>query len=143
MKKIVLSSIIAAAGLAFASHAAAADYDISLGVNGITQDQLGDVNQAALAVSAAVGEAGDYVNIDASAITAVNLNTLTSEVTQSVDGVVNGDGQLAVVDQSIEGALTQASTSLAGSGDLGTGSIIGSSALALGNLNSMTFTVNQ
>ena len=144
VQKKFFSGIIAASALAMAAgHAAAAEYDINLSGISSAQVQTGDVTQAALSAAAAVGTTGNDVDISSTAVNAAQIANVSSDVSQSVDGTVNGNGQLALVGQSVEGAVTQASASIAGSGDLGAGSSITSLAANLGQSASVSLKVTQ
>ena len=134
----------AVAALVFAANGAtAATYDVNL--QGVTaaQDQVGDTTQRALALSAAVGDTGNNVDVSATGASIAQNMNVASNIGQDVGGTINGNGQLIEATQNLDGAVDQASAALAGTGDLGAGSSISSVAANMGQNLSIDVRVRQ
>lgn len=142
MKKSVL---FAAAAIAFvAVPASAADIDVNLTGTNVGQLQNGPVTQNALAVAASVGNAGNNVDIAATAVSAAQLAAVDLNVGQGASGVLNANVLATQVAQVLSGSVDQTSTSLSGTGGtLGNGGVITSTAANLGQSATVNARVRQ
>ena len=143
MKKALYAAVIATAMLVGTSAASAATLDINLQASGINQLQNGNVTQRALSAAAAIGNTANDTSVSSTAVSAVQLATMDLSVNQGDGGIVNGNGLLAGVNQTVGGAVDQASASLAGTGNLGAGSTISSTAANLGQSATMNVRVRH
>ena len=143
MKKLFLSAIGTIAMIAGVSAASAATLDINLQASGISQVQRGDVTQRALSAAAAIGSTANDTSVSSTAVSAAQLATMDLSVNQGDGGLVNGNGLLSGIDQTVVGAVDQASASLAGTGSLGAGSSISSTAANLGQSATMNVRVRH
>ena len=142
MKKIALFTAVAAASIAFAgAPAMASTLDINLGAAGASQTQNGAVTQVAISAAAAVGHTGDYADVTSTAVDGAQLANVTNDVSQAANYNVNAT--LTGTSQVLNGAVTQAGLSIAGTGDLGAHSSIASTMANLGQSTTVAVKVHQ
>ena len=145
MKKIFSLAIAAVAAFTMAASPAAAQtvLSIHLGASQTNQVQNGNVTQRALSAAAAVGSTGIDADVSSTAVNAVQLSSMEVDVSQTDSTLANASAFAAQANQVVNGAVDQASASIAGTGNLGAGSSITSTAANLGTSASITVKVTQ
>lgn len=141
VKKFFLIAASMIALSAVSSAASATDLNINLQGTLVGQ-QVGPVVQKAASAAAAIGSTGTNANITSTAVNGANLATVEQTIDQLDSSFVNGNGLATVVSQSTASA-NQAALSIAGSGNLGAGSSISSTAANLANSANVTVHVSQ
>ncbi|MEO6536119.1 MAG: hypothetical protein ABIT47_00355 [Candidatus Paceibacterota bacterium] len=142
MKKFLSFALVSAIAIAAATPATASVLNINLESVTTAQSQAGNLNQQALSVAARVGTVG---NDDAVTSTAANIGQM---VTQNIGvnqdpSFVNGNVLADAVGQSVNGAVKQVAVSVAGTGSVGSGGSVSSTAANIGQMATVTVNVSQ
>jgi hypothetical protein len=140
-KKFFAASVAAIAMLTIGAPASAGTLDVNLGAQGATQNLQGNSTQVAGSLAAAIGDTGDYVDVNSTGVNATQLADVANDVTQGatydVNAAVTGTKQL------VNGNIRQFGISAAGTGDLGAHSSISSTMANLGQSTSVDVKAHQ